>query len=133
MSGEGTTKLAQVNSAHFWSQTVSHVLTALQTDVHHGLSHEEAKRRLERSGLNELHQADRPSAPRVWLAQLNSPFVYILILAALITVAERQMVEFGVIMGVVVINTAIGFAEEWHAERIILKLRGLITPMARVI
>ena len=67
------------------------------------------------------------------IRQFNSPFVYILLAASVISLYERQWTELGVILVVIVVNSVIGFIEEYRAEQTIGKLRSILAPQARVI
>ena len=117
----------------FWSNSKTRLIAELDSNEHHGLSQAEARFRLERYGYNELHQAKRLSNSKLLLRQFNTPFVYILAVAAVISLYERQMTEALVIVTVIVVNTIIGFVEEFRAEKTISKLRGILAPQARVI
>lgn len=117
----------------FWSQPKTQVLTELHSNEHHGLTNQEARHRLTTHSYNELKKADRPSPFNLLLRQLNSPFVYILLAASAISLYERQWTELGVILAVIVVNSVIGFFEEYRAEQTISKLRSILAPQARVI
>ena len=56
-----------------------------------GLSDAEAKARLERYGPNTLPEPPRRSLPRIFLAQLTSPLIYLLLAAALAASTRRQL------------------------------------------
>ncbi len=117
----------------FWSETKTAVLAELGASEHHGLENREASRRLAAHGKNELKKTDRPSPAKLLIRQLKSPFVYILLAAAAISLFERQWTELAVIMFVVIVNSVIGFIEEYRAEQTISKLRSILAPQARVI
>src|SRR3989344_8670636 len=98
----------------FWSNSKTRLIAELDSNEHHGLSQAEARFRLERYGYNELHQAKRLSNSKLLLRQFNTPFVYILAVAAVISLYERQMTEALVIVTVLVVNTIIGFVDEFR-------------------
>ncbi len=120
-------------SKDFWSQSKTQVLTDLRSNEHHGLTNQEARRRLLTHGYNELNKPDRPSPVKLLIRQFISPFVYILLAASAISFYERQWTELGVILVVIVANGIIGFLEEYRAEQTIGKLRSILAPQARVI
>ena len=84
-------------------------------DPGHGLADAEAARRLERDGPNALAAA----RPCPWwstlLAQFHAPLVYILVVASAVMFFLGDVVDGGVILGVVAINAAIGFVQERRA------------------
>lgn len=59
---------------------------ALNVDPSHGLSEEEAKRRLAKFGPNELASAPPVPKWKKFLAQFQDPLVYLLIAATIISV-----------------------------------------------
>ena len=62
------------------------VAKALNVDPSHGLSEEEAKRRLAKFGPNELASAPPVPKWKKFLAQFQDPLVYLLIAATIISV-----------------------------------------------
>ncbi|HEY1694069.1 MAG TPA: cation-transporting P-type ATPase [Polyangiaceae bacterium] len=118
------------------------ILARLETDFAHGLSEEEAGRRLARNGRNEL---PRPKGKSPWLqlvGQFSNPIVLTLLVAAVIAVVdgvsrvnEPLLVRFGdatAILLIVVLNALLGFYQERRAEAALAALEKLQTPNARV-
>ncbi len=99
----------------------------------HGLSAGEAQARLERFGVNELQEAPRSSNLAMFLHQFQSPLIYILLVAAIITIALQEHVDTIVIALVLAANSIIGFIQERHAEISVRSLMQLAAPRARVI
>lgn len=100
--------------------------------VERGLSREEAERRLGVYGRNELEKYEGPSTLSIILAQINNPLVYVLLAATAISFAVHHAIDACVILGVVVLNTIIGFVQEHRAERAMEALRELAAPNATV-
>lgn len=98
-----------------------------------GLTSDEARARLARDGPNAVEQ--HAATPRlvVLARQFRSPLIYILLVAALVTVALGEYVDAGVIAVVLVINAIIGYVEETRAERSVDALRRLASTSARVL
>ncbi|MCX8005194.1 MAG: cation-transporting P-type ATPase, partial [Burkholderiaceae bacterium] len=78
------------------------VLAALDTRAS-GLTAAEAARRLARDGRNELPPPPRRPAWRRFLAQFDNLLIYVLLAAALVTLALGQAVDTAAIVGVVLI------------------------------
>ena len=97
-----------------------------------GLSDDEAQRRLERDGPNSLPAERRRGPLQLGLAQFRDLFILVLLGAAALALAIGERQDAVVILVIVVLNAAIGAAQEWRAERAVHALRSLATPLARV-
>ena len=111
---------------------VAAALAAFDVDPAHGLTDEEAQRRLALVGPNALKSKKRVSLLRVLLEQFISPVVTLLGLAAAVSVAAGKVEESFVIIAVLVINTIIGFATELRATRSMEALRAIGVVNTRV-
>jgi magnesium-transporting ATPase (P-type) len=98
-----------------------------------GLSHEEARRRLDQHGPNRLPPPYRRSALQRLALQFHNVLIYVLIAAAAVTAALGHWVDTGVILGVVVINALIGFIQEGRAEQALDAIREMLSPQATVL
>lgn len=115
-------------------------LRRLGVDPDLGLSTEEARRRLERHGPNELPREAGPTAWRILWSQFASPLILVLIVAASISTAtwffetQRASLPFDAlaILAIVVLNAVLGFVQEYRAERAVEALEELAAPVARV-
>lgn len=82
-----------------------------------GLTTVEAKRRFEKVGANRLPRKAPPSRWQILLRQFRSPLIYILGLAAFVSVVIGDVKDAGFIIAVLVINAVIGGYQEWRAEQ----------------
>lgn len=96
-----------------------------------GLKDEEARRRLERFGPNEL-AVKKTTAWDVLARQLKSPMIYLLGAAALVSFGLREWIDGTTVTVILLINTGIGFFQEYRSEQAIEKLRERLAPRARV-
>jgi magnesium-transporting ATPase (P-type) len=111
---------------------VDHVVRHLQTHPAEGLSGEEAAARLARYGPNTLTaSAGRPAWLRLAL-QFHQPLIYILIASGLITAFLGEWVDAGVILGVVLVNAAVGFIQEGRAEQALAALARSVASQVTV-
>ncbi|HET6793355.1 MAG TPA: cation-transporting P-type ATPase [Acidimicrobiales bacterium] len=117
------------------------VCAALHSSLR-GLSSEEARRRLATVGPNQLPPAGGRGWPRLLWAQLSNMFAVILLVAAgitfliygLTTPRDPANLDLAVaILGVVALNAAIGFAQEYAAERTAEALQALVPASSRVL
>jgi len=111
---------------------VDEVLGALGTD-RGGLSDEEAKRRLEEFGPNELAAEERESPLKILIDQFKNVLIIILILATILSAALGETLDAAIILAIVVVCAVLGFAEEYRAERALEALKGMLAPVVTVI
>ncbi len=97
-----------------------------------GLTEAEAIRRQAELGPNALPAAVRKAWWRVLLAQVQSPLIYLLVLAAAVSAALRELADAAVILGVVVLNALVGAFQEGRAERSMDSLRQQAVRSVRV-
>lgn len=108
------------------------VLSALDTNLN-GLSKEEAQRRLNTYGKNELGTEEAISPFHIIIQQVKSPLIYVLLAAASISFTVNHLIDAFVILSIVIINTIIGFIQEFRAEKAMEALRQLAAPTALVL
>ncbi|MDJ0808437.1 MAG: cation-transporting P-type ATPase [Gammaproteobacteria bacterium] len=121
------------NSKPAWHAVdIQQVMERLSTHPE-GLSENEGQRRLETHGANRIPPPKRRSALVRLLAQFNNVLIYVLIVAALVTILLEHLVDAGVIIGVVLINGLIGFIQEGKAEKAIDAVRNMLSAQATVI
>ena len=109
------------------------VASKLQTDPNRGLTTEEVERRLAEFGPNELTRQVARGPLMTFLLQFHQPLVYILMTAAVVTVAMDEIVDAGVIFGVVLVNAIVGFIQEYRAAKAIDALARSMSVTASVI
>src|SRR3990167_7859635 len=88
-----------------------------------GLSQHEAEKRLAVSGPNLIPEPEREGALKILLGQFKSPLIYVLMLAALVSLVLNEIADTVFIIIVVLINTALGFFQEYKAENILYALK----------
>jgi cation-transporting P-type ATPase F len=116
-----------------YAESVDVVARSLDTDIDAGLPLSVIPERLEEFGPNELDSRGGHSALRVLLRQFHNPLIYILLAAAVITLLVGKAVDSAVITGVVVINSFVGFVQEWRASKALAALAAMHTTHATVI
>ncbi len=105
-------------------------------DLHaspNGLSHAEADARLQHYGRNALPATEPPGIVHVFLHQFVSPLIYVLLAAALVSLAIREWSDAGFICAVLLLNAIIGTAQEYSAQRAAKALQLLVTTRSRVL
>jgi Ca2+-transporting ATPase len=107
-------------------------LDALETSET-GLTEEEARRRLQEFGPNELKEARRTTPLEILARQFTSLLVVILLAAAVISFLLHEPTDAIIIASIVVLNAVLGFVQEYRAEKAIEALKRLAAPKARVV
>ncbi|TFK43621.1 sodium transport ATPase [Crucibulum laeve] len=113
--------------------TVEQLADDLGTSPNDGLSKNEAARRLESCGENLLQGDTGVSAWEVLVKQLANALTLVLIAALALSFGVKDWVEGGVIAAVIILNTTVGFFQEYRAEKTMDSLRQLSSPTAFII
>jgi len=113
------------------------VFQALNTTIK-GLSSKEAERRLVEYGPNELKETKRVTALDIFLDQFKDIFVIMLIVATAIAyyvdfTKGEAPTDAITIAAIVVLNTVVGFIQEYRSEKAMEAMKKLTAPKARVI
>ena len=114
------------------TRTVEETLAELKSSPH-GLTSEEAARRLEEFGPNEVLAAHKISPWAILLEQFKNVLIIILLLATALSAFLGHGVEAIAITVIVLFAVILGFVQEYRAERAIEALRELAAPAATVI
>lgn len=104
-----------------------------QTHQENGLPEHLIPALREQYGINALPKPPRPNPLKMLWTQLTDFIVLILIAAAIVEAAEKEFNSMIVLLVVVVLNTIIGFSQEWKASKTLNALMNLSVPQARVI
>jgi Ca2+-transporting ATPase len=108
------------------------VLAELKTSEK-GLSSAEAAERLKVYGPNQIREEKHAHPFWIFVGQFRSPIVWILLAAMLISLFVKEYVDFYVIGAIVVLNSVLGFVQEYRAERAIEALKKMISLKATVL
>ncbi len=98
-----------------------------------GLASEEADRRLERYGPNQLVEKKRKSLWMMFLNQFKDFMILVLIAAAVVAGVIGDPVDTIAIAVIVMLNAVLGFVQEYRAEKAMAALKKLAAPSATVI
>ena len=116
----------------FWhTKQTKNIEHELKTNILTGLSEAEARERLEEIGPNELEEKKGRSPFKIFVSQFNDFMIWILIAAALISgIVIREVTDAIVILVILVINSVLGFVQEYRAEKALAALKELAAPTA---
>ena len=123
--------VAEQKKADWYNQSADEVLAVLGSAAT-GLSAEEATRRLASNGANELWEGKRINPFQIFIGQFKSLIIWILIAAGVVSAVLGQGVDAIAILSIVILNAAIGFYQEFNAEKSIAALKKMTAPQAKV-
>ncbi|MDP3017363.1 MAG: HAD-IC family P-type ATPase, partial [Deltaproteobacteria bacterium] len=109
------------------------VLKELNVDPRHGLTEDEAKRRLETYGTNELKKEEKASPFTLFFNQFKGILIIILIIAIVLSALVGEVVDAAIIAVIVVFCAVLGFVQEYRAERALEALKKMLTPTITVL
>jgi len=120
-----------VDASRMWILNKNDAVKSLNSSEN-GLNEKEAKGRIEKYGLNDLPGRRKRKVLEVFFYQFKSPLVLILIAASLIALFLREVTDALIIIGIVVFNAFLGFAQEFKSEKTLEKLTKYIRFTAKV-
>jgi Ca2+-transporting ATPase len=123
---------AETTSVHWHAMETKSVFELLDSGEN-GLEDAQAKQRMGKAGPNSLDVEAGVSPLRLLARQVHNPLIYLLLGAAVLSFVIGHRVDAGVIVGVVVLNTLLGFFQEWRAEGALNALREMSAHHARVL
>ncbi|UCE59796.1 MAG: HAD-IC family P-type ATPase [Phycisphaerales bacterium] len=131
--GESRAGKREAASSPAWhtidSAQTRQALSAAET----GLTSAEAEARLKSHGPNRLPEQPAPTLWEISLRQFRSPLIYILGIAAVVSIAIGDLKDAGIIAAVLVLNALIGGYQEWRAERSSRALQKFLKIRASVV
>lgn len=108
-------------------QALAHFDTAIE-----GLSHADAEQRLNEVGPNRLPARTTQGPLKRLILQFHNLLIYVLLVAALVTLMLGEWLDSAVIFGVVVINAIVGFIQEGKAEQAMRAIQKMLTLDSKV-
>ena len=123
------TRFARQPVIDWHSLPVDEVLSKLKSSSG-GLADEEAKKRLELYGKNELKEARRRSKQEIFFSQFKNLLVAVLIAASVISYALGEVLDGSAIAAIVILNAFLGYAQENKAERALEALKKMAAPQS---
>jgi Ca2+-transporting ATPase len=121
-----------ISEQNWHALKVEEVFQTLQSG-HSGLSQEEAKKRLEQFGPNELVKKERISPWMLFLEQFKSFLIIILLIAVVLSAFLGEVIDAILIAVIVIFACGLGFIQEYRAERAMEALKKMAAPTASVL
>ena len=116
----------------WYSKTLPETFQALHSGEH-GLTKEEAMKRLKEYGRNYLPAGKVDSLPIIFLRQFQSPLIYILLAASVIVFVMGETIDGSIILAVLFFNAMVGTIQEGKAQNTLLALKKFVETRATVL
>ncbi|MFQ6085342.1 MAG: cation-translocating P-type ATPase [Candidatus Bathyarchaeia archaeon] len=114
------------------SVEIDDLLKRLETDKERGLSSDEAKRRLEKYGPNELVAEKGFSILGLLIDQFKDAFIIMLLFATVASYFVGEVTDAILIAIIVILSATVGFIQEYRSEKALEAMKALTAPTARV-
>ena len=108
------------------------LLASLHADATVGLAADEAAQRWMEHGPNELVERAQRRAWGILWEQIREPMVVLLLVAAGVSGFVHEFTDVVVILTIVVLNTLLGFVQDYRAEKAMAALKRLAAPEVTV-
>ena len=117
-----------MNKQGWHSIEIASVLQKLETNPQQGLTPDEAQKRLQEYGYNELKEEAKTSPFILFINQFKNTLIIILIVATVLSALIGDLLDAGIILAIVVFCALLGFLQEYRAERALEALKKMLTP-----
>lgn len=97
-----------------------------------GLTTDESQNRLEKYGPNNLKNIDKIPIIFKFLGQFKDLMIVLLLICAGIALYLGDVRTFGILIAIIIINSLIGFVQEYKADKVMDSLKSLMVPEAKV-
>lgn len=104
----------------------------ITTDIKHGLTSAEVENRRKKVGYNEI-TSEKTNFFVQFIGYFQGPILYTMELAVLLAAGLRDWIDFGVIIGILMLNAVVGWYQEKQAADVVASLKADIAMKATVI
>lgn len=116
----------------FETKSAAEIVRMFDTNTETGLKESEAAVRLNKYGRNVLKEEKKKSLFSMLLEQLNEPLIFVLFVAAAISMLLREFGDTAIILVVIAINAVTGVVQEGKAIKAMEALKKMTAPHALV-
>lgn len=121
-----------MNIFDFSIKEISDVAKQLEVNIDSGLNQQTVELRQVKFGLNKLNLKELNGWKIFW-RQFKSSFIYLMILAMIITAALGEFIDTGMIFIFIAINTILGFLQEFNSEKTVQMLNKFSLSQTKVL
>ena len=115
------------------ARPLDEVVARVETSLERGLSSDEARRRLEQVGANELAKEERVSPIHLFFAQFKNTLIIILLVATVLSALLGEIVDATIIAVIVLFCAVLSFVQEYRADNALKALKKMLAPTIRVL
>ncbi len=108
------------------------IIKELEVSSENGLTSNQVRQRLEEYGKNELVERAAASPWKILLEQFKGTMVVILMISAVVSFVLHEYTDAIVIALIVLLNSLLGFTQEYKAEQAMAALKKLAVPHVKV-
>lgn len=119
-------------SLNYYRLPADEVLEELRSS-RSGLSSKAAHKRLEQSGPNKLNRTKRDSVVVIAFRQVKNLLVIMLLMSAGLSLYLHDGKTASILLAIAIMNTAVGFFQEYKASSLLGGLETLLVPQAKVL
>jgi Ca2+-transporting ATPase len=122
----------RLTTLEYYRKSADQIFDDLNTSPN-GLSDDEAGKRLEKDGLNELETETKINKLKLFLNQFKSFIIYIMLFALVLSVVLQEYSDAVVIAAILIANAIIGYYQELSAQKSLQALKQMSTVKAKVV
>lgn len=122
-----------MSSKSWHSIETEEALSKLESSSTNGLTSQEAQKRLNEFGPNELKKEKGKSPVRLFLEQFTDVLIIILLIATGLSLVVGDTIEAGIIFAIVIASASLGFFGEYRSEKAVEALKKMTAPAALVL
>ncbi|MFZ2154339.1 MAG: cation-transporting P-type ATPase [Candidatus Moraniibacteriota bacterium] len=122
-----------MHNKQYYTFTLGEITKKFKTSLVTGLTKEAVSLRLREYGKNKIERKQNWRWAKLILGQFNDALIWILLVAASLALAFGEYRDAIIILVIVVINSIIGFLQEFKAEKILDSIKKLTTDQTQVI
>lgn len=117
----------------FETKSAEEIRLEFHTDIKRGLDSGEADARLKKYGENILSEEKKKGVFSMLLEQLNEPLIFVLFVAAAVSMLLKEFGDTAIILVVIAVNAAAGTLQEGKAQKAMEALKKMTAPTAIVL
>ncbi len=116
-----------------YNLSVTQLKKKLNTNLEQGLNRYQVENRLADVGYNQLPEETGASILKLFVEQFQDFMVLVLLIATVVSFFLGEVADAVTILAIVVLNSCMGFIQEYRAEKSLEALKSLSSPTAQVL
>lgn len=117
---------------NYYNVNISEAIKSLKSSEK-GLTKNEAEKRLEEFGYNEIKDTKKTYILKIFISQFKSFLIAILFIAVIVSLIINHKIDAFVIAVILILNAILGFIQEYKAEKSIQALKKLASQQSIVL